>query len=138
LSPVNESVFRPLRCAEVVSQKLLRKRSVTLIRLLCLLRIAAHVVQVSEKRRCPELDVDVGDLVRQLHRRRHHVKTLLCVARLHKEMSQQNQGAGCESVQILGVGHLQSFPQEALGFRIMILEEGFESLDVISGGPRRG
>ena len=44
------------------------------------LSVAAGLVKVAEKRRCPKLHVDVGNLVRQLHRRCHHVLTLLRIA----------------------------------------------------------
>lgn len=44
----------------------------------------------------------------------------LCVSDPHsvvpedvEDVAQQNQGASSESVQVLGVGHLQGFPEEA-------------------------
>ena len=64
-----------------------------------------------ENRRSPQLDVNIGYFRCQLHGRRHHVHGFSGVAQRQENVTQKNQRARSQSVQILSVGHLQRFSQ---------------------------
>ena len=59
----------------------------------------------------------------ELHGGRHHVHTLLPIAQAQEDVAQQHQAAARQSVQVLGIGHLQSLSQVSLTFSVLGREE---------------
>lgn len=130
--PRDEVVFGEAAGFDVVLEQLLREVLVHLGSFVGVHCVPTGLVQVSQQGRRPQLNRHVWDLAGQLHGGHDHVVTLPVVAQHVENVAQEHQGAGREPVQVLCVGHLQSFSQKPLGLVVASLEEGEEPTHVES------
>lgn len=105
------------------------------------LLLSRHLSQVLVKLlldgAAPELHIHVRNLAGKLHRGNHHVHRFLRVADAKENLAEQNQRAGRQAVQVLGVSHLQRLTQEALRLVEAAFVERVQSLHPVVAPEQR-